>query len=87
VLAVLDRDRTEALGDAEVIAADRGDDPDAARDRDLGGDGADRTGAAETNTRAPSSAKRWAVASPIPDVPPVTRAVLPSRCFIVVLRR
>jgi hypothetical protein len=40
VLAVLDGDRSEALGDGEVSAPDRGDDPDAARDRELGSDGA-----------------------------------------------
>jgi hypothetical protein len=40
VLAVLDWDRAEVLGDSEVIGSDRSDDPDAARDSELGGDGA-----------------------------------------------
>ena len=32
-----------------------------------------------TTTRAPSSTKRWTVASPMPEQPPVTTATLPSR--------
>src|ERR1700736_4939670 len=37
------------------------------------------------NTNAPSAAKRWAVASPIPLLPPVTTAVLPSSFLLMVL--
>src|SRR5215210_4310448 len=32
-----------------------------------------------THTRAPSSAKRWAVSRPMPPAPPVTTATFPSR--------